>query len=235
MDETISMYRRIIPPHVYTCWHTKDLPPKMKENYEHMLYTNQEMTFHLYDEDECRRSIEENFDKKVLRAYDALIPCSYKSDLWRFCILFLYGGVYIDIKYRCVAPFRLIELTEKEHFVRDIPDTCIYTALIVTKPKNDIMRRCIDHIVWNVETDYYGRHALDPTGPGLLGRFFTVKERIALPLYHKCIWNQRVIRQVIGKSLMLEEYSEYKQEQSVYQKKKYYSELWDDRAIYTPS
>ena len=29
-----STYNSIIPLNLYTCWHTKDLPPLMKRNYE---------------------------------------------------------------------------------------------------------------------------------------------------------------------------------------------------------
>ena len=29
-----SEYNSIIPLNVYTCWHTKDLPPLMKQNFE---------------------------------------------------------------------------------------------------------------------------------------------------------------------------------------------------------
>lgn len=30
-------------------------------------------------------------------AYDALIPGAFKADLFRYCVLFIYGGVYADI------------------------------------------------------------------------------------------------------------------------------------------
>jgi mannosyltransferase OCH1-like enzyme len=147
MDENISAYRRIIPPHLYTCWHTKDLPPFMKQNYDWMVRHNPEMTFHLYDESECREFIRSNFATSVVDAYDSLVPSAYKSDLWRYCILYIKGGVYLDIKYRCVPTFRLVELTEKEHYVRDLTEGCVYNALIVTRPRNETMKRCIEHIV----------------------------------------------------------------------------------------
>ena len=98
-------YNSIIPLHLYTCWHTKDLPPLMKENYDFLVESNPKITFHLYDEEECKEFIKENFEEEVLNAYNSLIPCSYKSDLWRFCVLYINGGIYMDIKYRCVNGF----------------------------------------------------------------------------------------------------------------------------------
>ena len=66
-------YNSIIPLNLYTCWHTKDLPPLMRENYELLVKGNPKIKFHLYDEEDCRKFISENFDEKVLNAYDSLI------------------------------------------------------------------------------------------------------------------------------------------------------------------
>ena len=36
----------------------------------------------------------------MVAAYDRLIPTAFKADLWRYCVLYKYGGVYLDVKYR---------------------------------------------------------------------------------------------------------------------------------------
>ena len=87
-------YNSVIPLHVYTCWHTKDLPPLMKQNYEKLISYNPKMKFHLYDENDCREFIKTNFKPDVLDAYDSLIPNAYKSDLWRYCILYKQSYIY---------------------------------------------------------------------------------------------------------------------------------------------
>jgi hypothetical protein len=56
----------------------------------------------------------------------------------------------MDIKYNCVNGFKFISLTEKEYFVRDRPEDCVYTALISCLPKNQIMLNCINKIVENI-------------------------------------------------------------------------------------
>ena len=228
-------YNSIIPLHLYTCWHTKDLPPLMKANYDNLVSTNPRITFHLYDEPECREFIKNNFEPDVLLAYDSLIPCSYKSDLWRFCVLYINGGIYMDIKYRCVNGFKFFDLTEKEHFVRDRPEGCIYTALIVTLPKNQILFNCIRQIVQNVKNKYYGSGALDPTGPGLLGKFFTKKQREEMKLYFKDSFVENKLDKyyiVKDDRIILAYYDDYREEQRKYQKNKYYGELWNERNIY---
>jgi mannosyltransferase OCH1-like enzyme len=230
-----NKYSSIIPLHLYTCWHTKNLPPLMQSNYNYLVESNPKITFHLYDENECRQFIQEHFDYDILDAYNKLIPCSYKSDLWRFCVLYINGGIYMDIKYRCVNNFKFIDLTEEEHFVRDRPEKCIYTALIVTLPKNEIMRKCIYQIVKNVNNKYYGTNPLDPTGPGLLGKYFTSSERINLNMYYDGSFIENKLNEyyiVKDGTIILKNYSGYRDEQKIYQKNKYYSDLWHEKNIY---
>jgi len=233
--EIKETYNSIIPLHFYTCWHTKDLPPLMQENYNFLVESNPKITFHLYDEEDCRQFIKDNFEQEVLDAYNSLLPCSYKSDLWRFCVLYINGGIYMDIKYRCVNGFKFIALTEEEHFVRDRPERCIYTALIVTLPKNEIMRKCIYQIVENVKNKYYGNNPLDPTGPGLLGSYFSDDERLGLEMYFEgSVIENKLSEWYIVKNdrIILKYYDGYRSEQSKVQKNKHYHELWNEKNIY---
>jgi mannosyltransferase OCH1-like enzyme len=227
-------YNSVIPLKLYTCWHTKELPPLMHNNYENLKTSNPEFEHHLFDENDCREFIKEHFNESVLNAYNSLIPCSYKSDLWRFCVLYINGGIYLDIKYKCVNNFKLIALTEKEHFVRDRPVNMTYTALIVVNPQNPIMLDCIEHIVQNVRTKYYGKTSLCPTGPGLLGRFFSPHEFTSMEIYFTDTTTDNFSKDymVYKKTIILTYYDEYRNEQKKNQKNKYYSELWNEHNIY---
>jgi len=225
-------YNSIIPLHLYTCWHTKDLPPLMRKNYNFLVESNPKFTFHLYDEQDCRTFIKDNFEQNVLHAYNSLIPCSYKSDLWRFCILYINGGIYMDIKYKCVNNFKFIDLTEKEHFVRDFNSNDTYTALIVTLPRNEIMRKCIYQIVNNVKNKYYGNNMLEPTGPALLGKYFTQQEKNSMEIYHSLLARINKYYIVKGDRIILRWYDGYREEQKKYQKLTHYSELWNEKKIY---
>lgn len=228
-------YDSVIPLNVYTCWHTAKLPPLMKANYDLLVEQNPEFNFHLYDENACREFIKGHFEEYVSNAYDNLIPCSYKSDLWRFCVLYINGGVYMDIKYKCVNNFKLIALTEKEYFVKDRPKGMAYTALIVVKPNNNIMLQCIKRIVENVKTKYYGTSCLSPTGPGLLGSFFTLTEIEDMEICFKdaALENKKLEEFMVYKDIIiLKYYDQYRIEQQKYQKNKRYGELWNEHNIY---
>jgi len=230
----------IIPLKVYTCWHTETLPPKMLQNYNYFISNNPELEFTLFDEIKCRKFISRYFDKSVLNAYDSLIPSSYKSDLWRFCVLHKKGGIYIDVKYNCVNDFKLIDLCTKEHFTMERKNIewgpnnfGIYTALIAVKPYNKIIGKCIKRIVKNVSDKYYGFNALYPTGPGLLGTIYFSENAIDNVIENVDTFFGENQRQIIYKNTsVLEVYPEYRNEQLAHQNNLHYSTLWETSNIY---
>ena len=231
-----NQYNSVIPLNIYTCWHDKNLPPYMKVNIDYLKHSNPEFQIFVYDEKMCREFIEKNFGGDVLNSYNKLKPCSYKSDLWRFCVLYINGGIYLDIKYRCINNFKLIALTEKEHFVRDRGEYGTYTALISVLPKNEIMWNCIQKIVENVNNNYYGNNALDPTGPGLLGSFFSIEEKNNMELYFESTIIENYLKDIYyimyNDKIIMTYYKKYREEQRQYQKFQPYGELWEKKDIY---
>jgi mannosyltransferase OCH1-like enzyme len=90
---------------------------------------NPDFIHHLFDDDDCRNFIKDNFPEDVLYAYDTLIPGAYKADLWCYCILYKKGGIYLDIKFNCVNDFDFKELLYNEHFVLDKNKIGIYMQI----------------------------------------------------------------------------------------------------------
>jgi mannosyltransferase OCH1-like enzyme len=228
-------YNSIIPLNLYTCWHTKNLPPLMKQNYILLVENNPEFSHYLYDENDCREFIKNNFSIDVYNSYNKLIPCAYKADLWRYCVLYINGGVYVDIKFNCVNGFKFIALTEKENFVRDIPEKSVYNALIVTLPKNEILLKTINKIVENVKNNYYGFDPLYPTGPKLLANYFLQEEINNMELYHQFSVVENKLTEfyvVYNDSIIIKSYKNYREEQKKTQQKNHYDELWKKNKIY---
>ena len=224
-------YNSIIPLKIFQTWSTKILPPKMKQNVENLRKKHPRFQYFLFDDDDCRNFIKNNFKHDVLYAYDNLIPGAYKADLWRYCVLYIYGGVYLDIKFNTVNGFRFIALTEKEHFALDVPleDYCnVYNGVMVSKPKNPKLLQSIDAIIHNVKHKYYGNTPLDPTGPGLFGNFFSIEEK------RKMIVKRYIGKQGDGASinniLIFNEYKDYRNEQR--NNGPHYTELWNNKQVY---
>jgi len=224
----------VIPLNIFQTWNSKSLPYHMDATVRQLKTDNPEFTHRLFDDDECRTFIRQFFPTSVLDAYDALVPGAYKADLWRNCVLYIHGGIYLDIKYKCSPGFKLIELTQQEYFVRDRSidhsngKHGIYNALMVCKPKNKILHQCIYAIVDNVKNQYYGENPLYPTGPLLMSVFFGKKEIQDLEL---SFTGDSIISNPTNISLLVI-YPEYRQEQSISSDKPYYNDAWNSKNIY---
>ena len=221
-------YNSIIPLNVYLTWKTKELPPLMQKNLNLLCKQNPEFKFHLFDDNDCRKFIQEQFHSEIVNAFDNLIPGAYKADLFRLCILYIYGGYYMDIKLKCINGFKLIDLSESEHFVLDRPNHSlhIYNAFMVSKKKNPFLKACIDQIVHNVKIKYYGETNLSPTGPELLGRIAR-----HFPLNIDLVYPKQFPDHIMYNGiLIIQNYRGYRKEQSKIGQ--HYSTQWNEKNIY---
>ena len=53
--------------------------------------------YRFYDDKSSVEFLQTHFPPEVIEAYDALIPGAFKADLFRYCVLLIYGGVYVDV------------------------------------------------------------------------------------------------------------------------------------------
>lgn len=116
-----------------------------------------------YTDDDCNRWMKANMPTGINAAYDLLVPGAYKADLWRLCILYKYGGVYVDAFAR---PFLPIKKLIHAPFVSvlDAGGVGVHNGLIISQPRHPFLKQAIDDIISNVQTRYYGSSPLDVTG-----------------------------------------------------------------------
>jgi mannosyltransferase OCH1-like enzyme len=214
------------------------MPPKMKECVETLKKDNPEFEHHLYDDAKCRTFISKNFEKNVLCAYDKLIPGAYKADLVRYCIMYKYGGVYLDIKFKMKNGFKLIDYVDKEYYLREGPyaENQIYIAngFIVAYPNNPLWLNCINKIVDNVNNKWYGPTFVSPTGPELLYSLFD-KSKIKDIIFKYSEPNddgKGIITNIKTNIVVMSHYDEYRDEQKRNSNIPYYKDLWYDKNIY---
>jgi len=215
-----------IPYNLFQTWHSLNLPFYMNKYSKILRDNNPEFTYYLYDDTMCRNFIKDYYDNDTLYAYDSLIPGAYKADLGRDCVLYVFGGIYLDIKFVCMNDFKLNTIMNKEVYVRDY-DNGIYQAFLICLPKNEILMSCIHNIIMNVKYKLYFKNALSITGPQLMNKYFTKKEintlDFELNLSYILLKNKKI----------LEIYKEYKDEQIKNQLNEHYSILWEKKRIYS--
>jgi mannosyltransferase OCH1-like enzyme len=229
MNMTFTKKKCIIPLNIFQTWHTRDLGPVMSECVNSITECNPEFKHYIYSDDDCRLFIKNNFGADVLQAYDTLIPGAFKADLWRYCILYKLGGIYLDIKYQSINGFKFINFIDFEHFVEDrfevLNEFAVYNAFMISGKGNEKLLKCINRIVKNVSIRYYGYSALCVTGPILMGKFFDKSDTVGLKLnnYDQIVYNSKPI---------LMSHQGYRDEQKKKQLANHYGWLWEQKKIY---
>jgi mannosyltransferase OCH1-like enzyme len=226
-----ASYNSVIPLNIFQTWHTKKLSPLMYNAIMNVKNINPRFSYFLFDDTDCRDFIRQHFAPDVLYSYDSLIPGAYKADLWRYCVLFIKGGIYLDIKYMPFNGFKFINLTESEHLVVDIDGHCIYNALMVCKAGNQTLLKAIRKIVDNVKNKYYGDTYLSPTGPEMLSSIISVNDPV-VDLKHEANGDENN-KLILYKGIpILKSYHGHIRDRIQNSKKEHYSVLWKNRNIY---
>ena len=99
-----------IPRNIFQTWETKNILPDFLSITQTWRDKNPNYAYFLYDDNDRILFIKKHFDINVYNAYSRIIPGAFKADLWRYCILYIYGGVYADIDTICFNPIELFKL-----------------------------------------------------------------------------------------------------------------------------
>ena len=122
-------------------------------------------------------------EEKIYGAYDAflsILPFAYKVDLWRYCLLYFYNGVYADHEVqfklklkKIVSMFTTYKGSQKMFVCYDrntskgIAKKLWNGFLISTEQYNPYWLLAIQFCISNIQAQLYN-DILDITGPGLL-------------------------------------------------------------------
>ncbi len=174
-----------VPHMIYQTWETHDLPLRMRAAVAAVVAANPGFGHRIFDAAERRAFLAEYFTDAVVDAYDALVPGAYKADLWRYCLLYLWGGYYLDIKFEPVDGWSLKSL-KGVTYVLDNAETFpgvshgVYNAFLMARPGCPHMRAAIVASIKNIQARFIGEISLDITGPSIFGKIIA---RDACTLY----------------------------------------------------
>ena len=81
-----------IPKKIFQTWEHNNIEPEFQDIINKWKEYNPEYEYIFHDAEQGLKFIQENFEKNVVNAYNKIIPGAYKCDLWRYCVLYIYGG-----------------------------------------------------------------------------------------------------------------------------------------------
>jgi hypothetical protein len=210
------------------------LPDALVNNIHQWKATYPEFKYEYWDDTACEDFMRERVGGCIYRAYCRLKPVAFKSDLWRLCVLFQYGGFYLDIKFGPPKGLSLGDLLHNtsQHgrlLIRDLAASGggVYNA-IMGMPKYDTqVLVAIQKIVYHTETGFYGLTPLSVTGPMMMATVFKdVTPRLVHTKKYATIRDQESGTIVFSP---LDNYHNIKRQASPYSD---YSTMWENRDIY---
>lgn len=234
-----------IPKLIIQTNESDQVPPGMVDATNSILSLNPEYGYSYFTDQEARKFIFTHMGQRVGRAYDKLIPGAYKADLFRYCYLWVNGGIYIDMGMLGLGKLDGV-VGDQDTFVapEDNGSDAIYNAFIASIPQHPIIGEAIDLAVKNIESETYTSNPLGITGPILLGRAFknitgesvyagtdygNGIRIIDFKKYDSC--ESGVIKDHDYKCLATR-YPNYRVDQLWYNTNPHYSELWKKKKVF---
>jgi len=166
----------MIPKHIYQTWKTKEISDSLKPYVQSWKDINNDYEYTLFDDEDCIEFLSRHFESDVVRAYDTFAPGAFKADLWRYCVLYIHGGVYVDLDTLCVDSinkyidgYDFVTVVDLNANPREGKHN-LFNTFIASVPKHPILKTCIDRCVYHALNRIMPRSLLDVAGPGVLGR-----------------------------------------------------------------
>ena len=155
-----------IPKIIYQTY--KKNKPKNKYMIE-FLEKNPDFKYEFYDDDLCEEFIKNNFDNRTLLAFQKLNKGAAKADLWRYCIMYKKGGVYLDLDSSIHINLDDIINKYSSYILYDSNYNLVQWIMIYS-PNNKLLKKtiemCVDRIHNNEENIFIA------TGPQVLSDAF---------------------------------------------------------------
>jgi mannosyltransferase OCH1-like enzyme len=130
------------------------IPERMKKAMSSFVILNSDYNIRYYDDDDERNFFINKYgeNSSQLYTYDHLIPRSYKSDFFRHCLLYEYGGVWVDTDMIGYIPFGQIFNKDSNFIIStDYGVQRAYNGFFASVPKHPILYFAIRFIEYNVK------------------------------------------------------------------------------------
>lgn len=150
---------------IFQIYHDKRLIPNFVE--EHIKNLNPTYSYNFINFEKGKEIIkneykDETIKDKILYCLDNYPRYCHKSDLLRYCLLYIYGGVYIDVDLKPLLPFDEIIQDDVEFLtsfgragtpVYLVNNTPVYpvtsNGILISKKGNPILLNLINHSITN--------------------------------------------------------------------------------------
>ena len=154
-------------PIVFQTWREKKFHKKIEKLRKKMIIENPKFQFELFSDEEMNKSIEEYFDKEIIKSYFKLNHYAARSDFWRYLMLHRFGGVYLDIDSLILKDLSPIFFKNKSMLTLEPSKTDFIQWILMFRKDDKVLEKCIELIIENISRNKFKNNIMALTGPTL--------------------------------------------------------------------
>lgn len=177
-----------IPRLIHQTFQTKNIPPEFEENVNRIKAMNPDWHHQIYDDEDILAFLTEYCDPGILNYYNRINPKygAAKADLFRYLLLYKFGGVYLDIKSTINFPLDSILKSDDQYlltqwknkpgekhegwgmspYLKNVPGGEFQQWHVVASPGHPFLKAVIEKVLSNI--DHYNPWVHGTGGNGVL-------------------------------------------------------------------
>jgi mannosyltransferase OCH1-like enzyme len=135
----------MIPKIIHQTWKTKQIPKWARKWHQTWKSFHPEYQFYLWTDEENRELVKTHCPQ-FLDTYDSFSVHIQRVDSVRYLILYLYGGIYVDLDFECFKNMDplLADTDLVLSYSSNVP--VITNAIMMSKPRHPFWLRVLKHI-----------------------------------------------------------------------------------------
>lgn len=145
-------YEQKIPKIIWQTMKTNRIPLLMKDYIDTWTDKNPEYEYRFYNDEDIKKFLKNNFPQ-YFEGYNKIKYGASKADLWRYLIIYKFGGVYADMDCECINPLREWVKPSSEYVTQLGINKDICQWLIISTPGNPIFLKAAEKSLDNINND----------------------------------------------------------------------------------
>jgi len=137
------------PKNIFQIWFvikTPEIPNNWKDGQQSVISMNPDWNYKLVDQ-EYSENIVKTYFSDFYPVYNSFKYTIQKIDAIRYCLLYLYGGIYLDLDYICNKSFDSISLNAEVGLIKSNNTPGVFTnSFLASQPKSQFWLIAIEQM-----------------------------------------------------------------------------------------
>jgi inositol phosphorylceramide mannosyltransferase catalytic subunit len=164
----LATYKGLNNKTVIQTWHTKEFHRKINKINMEMKLKNPQLEFLLYNNEEMDNSVEDNFDRDIVKTYFKFLHYVPRADFWRYLMVEKFGCIYLDIDSIIISNINELLNSKKSMLTLEPRKTAFIQWVMIFNQNDPGLEKAIEMIVDNVKSNLHKNNVDELTGPRLL-------------------------------------------------------------------